>query len=583
MQLRLRRSRIYQLWQQLKNCWEEVTSLSMRSRLTVRVTLLFALSLVVIILGTGLIANYLVNHSHQQFLKALATQLSQPLEHDQPKTSAFSQELMQRYTTISLPLWIMETDGSMMMASQGLARLPEPTQRSLLAIHLAPEQVQPIATDGQQWLVICRALSPTGQTQDVTYLHLAQNITATWIIQRSTWLLVAIALPGLIVGFAALVWFWVGRSLAPIYALAAQALRSPFAATAKEPELRWQEVPAEIRPLAIGLQQNSTNLANFVTYQTQLINQISHELRTPLSLIYGYLQSLLRRSNLTTNQRLALETAATETQHTVYLLQNLLEVARTNLQNLAPNLVAKTLLSSVTSPPRVQETDMPPTVQILLVEDEEKLARFIQLELTSEGYQIRVAHDGMTGLALARELTPDLVILDWMLPGMTGVEVCRRLRSTGIKVPIILLTARDEISDRVAGLDAGADDYVVKPFSIEELLARIRAHLRRNEDQEQDILQFEDLRLNRRTREVLRGDRAIELTAKEFDLLDYLLNRPRQVFTRDQILEHVWGYDFMGDSNIIEVYVRYLRLKLEEKGEKRLIHTIRGVGYALRD
>jgi len=170
-----------------------------------------------------------------------------------------------------------------------------------------------------------------------------------------------------------------------------------------------------------------------------------------------------------------------------------------------------------------------------------------------------------------------------MLPGLSGVEVCRRLRATGNKVPVILLTARDEVSDRVAGLDAGADDYLVKPFSIEELLARVRAHLRRTQEVDLDVLQFEDLSLNRRTREVFRGKRAIELTAKEFDLLDYLLSHPRQVYTRDQILERVWGYDFGGDSNIIEVYVRYLRLKLEENNEKRLIHTVRGVGYVLRE
>ncbi len=220
---------------------------------------------------------------------------------------------------------------------------------------------------------------------------------------------------------------------------------------------------------------------------------------------------------------------------------------------------------------------------ILLVEDEAKLARFIELELGSEGYQVSVAYDGMSGLSLARESEPDLAILDWMLPGLTGVELCRQLRATGSKVPVILLTARDEVSDRVTGLDAGADDYVVKPFSIEELLARIRAHLRRTHEADEDLLQFEDLSLNRRTREVFRGQRVIELTAKEFDLLEYLMHSPRQVYTRDQILEKVWGYDFMGDSNIIEVYVRYLRLKLEKQGEKRLIHTVRGVGYALRE
>lgn len=225
----------------------------------------------------------------------------------------------------------------------------------------------------------------------------------------------------------------------------------------------------------------------------------------------------------------------------------------------------------------------PPMSHILLVEDEVKLARFVELELTSEGYRVSVAHDGLSGLTLAREEMPDLLILDWLLPGMTGVEICRRLRQTGNKAPVIFLTAKDEVSNRIEGLDAGADDYMVKPFSIEELLARVRAHLRRTQEPNADLLQFDDLTLNRKTREVFRGQRAIELTAKEFDLLEYMITYPRQVLTRDQILEKVWGYDFMGDSNIIEVYIRYLRLKLEEKGERRLIHTVRSVGYVLRE
>ncbi|MEM6613849.1 MAG: response regulator transcription factor [Cyanobacteria bacterium P01_C01_bin.72] len=223
------------------------------------------------------------------------------------------------------------------------------------------------------------------------------------------------------------------------------------------------------------------------------------------------------------------------------------------------------------------------TAHILVVEDEAKLAQFIKMELEFEQYQVTHAPDGFTGLSSAREIEPDLILLDWMLPGISGPEICRRLRQTGSKVPIILLTAKDEVSDRVAGLDAGADDYVVKPFSIEELLARVRANLRRDQEEEIDLLQFSDLTLNRSTREVFRGDRSIELTAKEFDLLDYLLSHPRQVLTRDQILERVWGYDFMGDSNIIEVYVRYLRLKLEDQEECRLIQTVRGVGYVLRE
>jgi two-component system OmpR family response regulator len=221
--------------------------------------------------------------------------------------------------------------------------------------------------------------------------------------------------------------------------------------------------------------------------------------------------------------------------------------------------------------------------KILVIEDEQKLAKFLELELQYEGYEVIVANDGMTGLTAAREVNADLILLDWMLPKISGLEVCRRLRLTGSKTPIILLTAKDEISDRVAGLDAGADDYIVKPFSIEELLARFRAHLRRSNEEDPDQLQFLDLTLNRRTREVKRGDRPIELTATEYDLMEYLISHPRQVLTRDQILERVWGYDFGGDSNIIEVYVRYLRLKLESNKEKRIIQTVRGVGYVLKE
>ena len=223
------------------------------------------------------------------------------------------------------------------------------------------------------------------------------------------------------------------------------------------------------------------------------------------------------------------------------------------------------------------------TDHILIVEDDPKLAGFIASELKLEGYQVTVANNGMDGLAIARDRQPNLLILDWMLPGISGLDLCLRLRQTGIQMPIIMLTAKDEIPDRVSGLNAGADDYVTKPFSIEELLARIKARLRRTHPEDPDLLEFEDLKLNRLTREVYRGNQLIELTAKEFDLLEFLLRHPRQVISRDRILESVWGYDFMGESNIIEVYIRALRIKLEPTKQKRLIHTVRGVGYVLRE
>ena len=224
------------------------------------------------------------------------------------------------------------------------------------------------------------------------------------------------------------------------------------------------------------------------------------------------------------------------------------------------------------------------TSHILLVEDDANLARFVEGELQLEGYQVTVAATGLDGLRAARaEPPPDLLILDWMLPGLSGLDLCLRLRETGLQAPIVLLTARDEIPDRVAGLNAGADDYVVKPFSIAELLARVRAHLRRAYPDQPDGLQFEDLTLNGLTREVHRGGDRIDLTAKEFDLLEFLLRHPRQVMPRDRLLESVWGYDFGGESNIVEVYIRALRIKLEMADRPRLIHTVRGVGYVLRD
>jgi two-component system response regulator MprA len=220
--------------------------------------------------------------------------------------------------------------------------------------------------------------------------------------------------------------------------------------------------------------------------------------------------------------------------------------------------------------------------RILVIEDEDKILQFLQRGLTYEGYRVVTASDGEAGLGLARSEAPDLVILDWMLPGLDGLEVCRRLRAAG-PTPILMLTARESVSDRVLGLDAGADDYLVKPFEFDELVARVRALLRRARPEAADLLTFGDLRLDTGTHQAYRGERPIELTAKEYDLLDLFLRHPRQVLTREVIFDRVWGYDFGGESNIIEVYVRYLRQKTEAGAEPRLLHTVRGVGYVLRE
>jgi two-component system response regulator MprA len=221
--------------------------------------------------------------------------------------------------------------------------------------------------------------------------------------------------------------------------------------------------------------------------------------------------------------------------------------------------------------------------QILVVEDDLAIANMLRRGLIFEGYDVVLAHTGPEGLERARERLPELVVLDLMLPGLDGIEVCRRLRAASA-VPILMLTAREAVQDRVAGLDAGADDYMPKPFAFEELLARVRALLRRTRSSEApDVLRFSDLELDTGTRLARRGERVFDLTAKEYDLLHLFLRHPRQVLTRDQIFEDVWDYDFGGESNIIEVYVRYLRTKLEAGGETRLLHTVRGVGYALRE
>lgn len=221
--------------------------------------------------------------------------------------------------------------------------------------------------------------------------------------------------------------------------------------------------------------------------------------------------------------------------------------------------------------------------RILVIEDETEIASFLRRGLSLEGYQVDVAFDGTRGLELASTGTYDLVVLDLMLPGVDGLDVARRLRADS-NVPIIMLTARDAVRDRVAGLEAGADDYLVKPFAFEELLARIRAQLRRRQSgQAQDVLRFANVTLDTRSRELRVGDRRVELTAKEYDLLELFMRHPNQVLTRDIIYDRVWNYDFGGESNILEVYVRYLRQKLEANGEPRLIHTVRSVGYILRE
>jgi two-component system response regulator MprA len=222
--------------------------------------------------------------------------------------------------------------------------------------------------------------------------------------------------------------------------------------------------------------------------------------------------------------------------------------------------------------------------RLLVVDDDRAVRESLRRALTLEGYEVDLAEDGADGLARIAGSSPDAIVLDVAMPVVDGLEMCRRLRQDGNGLPVLMLTARESVTDRVAGLDAGADDYLVKPFALEELLARLRALLRRTDGGAPgDALEFADLTLDTGTRVVRRGDRELELTRTEFSLLELFLRNPRQVLTRSLIFERVWGYDFGPTSNSLEVYVGYLRRKTEAGGEPRLIHTVRGIGYAIRD
>lgn len=219
---------------------------------------------------------------------------------------------------------------------------------------------------------------------------------------------------------------------------------------------------------------------------------------------------------------------------------------------------------------------------VLIVETDQTLAHHVSLDLQESGYDTIVVHDARAGLRQAIEKHPALIVVDRLLDGDSGLTFCHDLRTTGARIPVLLLMARDTVDDRVACIEAGADDYFLKPYRSEEFLKLVRLYLKPDAPSDEQ-LRFADLVLDLSTRQALRNGRAIDLTMKEFELLKYLMEHPREVLTREQILENVWGYDFVGESNVIEVYIRYLRLKIEDEGEKRLIQTVRGVGYVLRE
>lgn len=222
------------------------------------------------------------------------------------------------------------------------------------------------------------------------------------------------------------------------------------------------------------------------------------------------------------------------------------------------------------------------TPRVLLIETDETLAQHVSMDLKESGYDTAVAYDAATGVHQAYEFQPSLIVVDRMLAGESGLWLCNHLRNSGTRVPVLMLMARDAVDDRVACLEAGADDYFLKPYRTEEFLQLVRLYLQPDATGTEQ-LRFSDLILDLSIRRASRNGRMIDLTMKEFELLKYLMEHPREVLTREQILENVWGYDFMGESNVIEVYIRYLRLKIEDENEKRLIQTVRGVGYVLRE
>lgn len=221
--------------------------------------------------------------------------------------------------------------------------------------------------------------------------------------------------------------------------------------------------------------------------------------------------------------------------------------------------------------------------RVLVIDDDPAVTSLLKRGLSYERFDVETASDGEEGLRLARECYPDLVVLDIMMPGMDGLEVLRRLRAGDSQLPVLMLTARDASADEILGLEHGADDYVTKPFTFDVLLARVRSLLRRQEAERPPVLRFEDLCLDTGTRQALRGDREIDLTTTEYDLLHQFLEHPRRVLPRDFLMDRVWGYDFGGNTNVLEVYVKQLRQKLEAGGEPRLIYTLRGTGYVLRE
>jgi len=244
--------------------------------------------------------------------------------------------------------------------------------------------------------------------------------------------------------------------------------------------------------------------------------------------------------------------------------------------------VNQTLNRSLT--PTHQRSDQ---LEVVIVDDDPKLRQFLAGELSVEGYTVRQAPDGQSALIALRQAPGSLILLDWLLPDFSGVEVCRRIRAGGVTTPIVMLSGRDAIQDRIEALDSGADDFILKPFSVEELLARLRAHLRRSvvggANDNDDQLQFADLVLNTATRDVSRSGTTIALSVREFELLRHLMESPQRVLTRQAILQAVWGENHFGDDNLLDVYVRYLRRKLDQMGRPTLIQTVRGVGFMLRE
>jgi DNA-binding response OmpR family regulator len=534
-------------------------SLQLRLTLELLTISLLGLSAVSAWAGWQLEQTLIAGHKHT--LDYIATRFPEQLAmHLQSQTLPGGVErTIAKVSEPGLVVWVKDRRGTLLGHSANFdSRIPEARLASSLA--RLPERPQVVHFQNYQIVLCASPLLVNGEP--LGELVLSRDITGDQrqLQARLGQLLLLSALVALLLIAATTV--RISQAVRPLRQMS-QAAAVVSADDLDGARLELQQAPAEVSGLAQAFNAMLARLAVSWQQQREFVGNVSHELRTPLTIVAGYLQSLQRRSaNFAPDQLQALATARAETERASRLLADLLELARAD----SGQLIC---------------ASQPTVLHALLAEcaamAEQVSRRPIRLQLPEADVLVS-ADPGWLQQVLLNLIDNAVKYSEAEAP----IDLRLRLRSTGNHTPVIMFTARDEVSDRVAGLNAGANDYLIKPFSLEELLARVKVQLRKRGPDALQTLIFGDLRINPLAREVHRGERLVELTAKEFDLLAYFCRHHQQVLSREQILKAVWGYDFLGESNIIEVYVRALRLKLEADGADRLIQTVRGVGYVLR-